>query len=82
MVSGASKIFGQPVKKKKTHTGLDIDLKQLAKDVEQNRKERLDLIKKYAEHILETSDEKWGEGHKILLDSQYPGLRKAKAFKS
>ncbi len=48
-----------------------IDLKKLKKFKEENFKDRLEFIDKYAEWILKTQNRKWSKEQKKLIDSQF-----------
>lgn len=48
-----------------------IDLKKLKKFKEENFRERLEFIDKYAEWVLKTPNRKWSKEQKRLIDSQF-----------
>lgn len=44
-----------------------IDLKALKKEMELNRKQRLEFAKMYAEWVKKTPDKKWSKQQNVLL---------------
>ncbi|HII53777.1 TPA: hypothetical protein HA316_03000 [Candidatus Micrarchaeota archaeon] len=44
-----------------------IDLKELAKEVRQNRKQRLEFVRQYVEWLKKTPNKVWVKGQKKVL---------------
>ncbi len=49
---------------------MKIDLKELEKEIEENRIERLKFVKFWAEYIKKNDDEVWSEQQNMLINSQ------------
>ncbi|HJX06300.1 MAG TPA: hypothetical protein VJ461_06335 [Candidatus Nanoarchaeia archaeon] len=49
-----------------------INLKELKKLKEDNFRERLEFIDKYAEWLKKKNDKEWSKQQKELIDSQFP----------
>jgi len=45
-----------------------IDLEELGKEMESNRKQRLEFAKQYAEWVKKTPNKVWSTQQKVLLD--------------
>lgn len=45
----------------------DIDLEELEKSIEQNRKERIEFIHKYTEWLKKTPNKKWSSQQKDII---------------
>ncbi len=45
----------------------EIDLKALKKEMELNRKQRLEFVKMHAEWVKNTPDKEWSRQQKVLL---------------
>jgi hypothetical protein len=50
---------------------LKIDFEKLKEQKKKNFQERIWFIKYWAKYIRENPDEKWSEGHTILINSQF-----------
>ncbi len=48
----------------------DIDIEELKREKEQNRKERLEFVKLYAEWVKRTSNRKWSKDQGKLIDKK------------
>lgn len=53
-----------------------INLRELEKQKEQNFKERLKFIGRYAEYIRKNTNKKWSSEQKNLIDSQVQNSKK------
>lgn len=47
-----------------------IDLKELEKEMELNKKQRLEFVRQYAQWIKKTPDRKWSRQQNILLNKK------------
>jgi len=50
---------------------MNVDLKELEKDKQKNKKERVDFIKFWVNYIKENPDEVWSEQQNLLINSQF-----------
>ena len=44
-------------------------------NLEENRKERMDFVEKWAEYVRTHSDKDWSEQQRVLIDSQIKNAR-------
>lgn len=48
----------------------EIDLKELAEEMDRNRRQRLDFVRQYAAWLKQTPNKKWSSQQNLLLDKQ------------